>query len=156
MITYSLPKAKNYPDNIPFADVNDEYGNTVKIGVAKSVLIAEDNQMHSELMKLIIDSTINANVVIAKDGSEALDRISSEDCFDLIILDIMMPKVNGLDVLKEVRKLYDRVPVLMVSALGDRKTFGMGMALGASDCLAKPISKDIFKQKINFLLGIVQ
>ncbi len=152
---YSLSNVKDYTDNFPFTNNNDGYRDVRKHSVVKNVLIAEDNQMHSELMKLIIDSIVDANVVIANDGGEALDKIYTEDCFDLIILDIMMPKVNGLDVLKAVRRLFDRVPVLMVSALGDGKTLSMGMSLGANDCLAKPINKDIFKQKINFLLGTV-
>lgn len=150
----SLCKTKNSAGSFTLKKINDGFGNITKNNTVKNVLIAEDNKMHSELMKLIIDSSINANVIIVNDGREALDRISSGDYFDLIILDIMMPKINGLDVLKSVRKLYDKMPVLMVSALEDNEIMSKGLALGADSYLVKPINKDVFKQKIYSLLKI--
>ncbi len=118
----------------------------------KRILVAEDNKMHSELLKIIIQSSFDADVVIAENGREALDKIEEDGLFDLIIIDIMIPEVNGLDILKTFRKAYDKVPVLMLSALSDKDAVAKSFGLGATDYISKPIIKDLLKERIGRLL----
>ncbi|MHB8232602.1 MAG: response regulator transcription factor [bacterium] len=118
----------------------------------KRILVVEDNKMHSELLKVIIQSSFDADVVIAENGRDALDKIAESYLFDLIIIDIMIPMINGLDVLKTIRKLYDKIPILMLSALGDKKTIDKSFAEGATDYIVKPIANDLLKNKITILL----
>jgi DNA-binding response OmpR family regulator len=108
--------------------------------------------MHSELLKVIIQSSFDADVIIAENGRTALDKISDGYLFDLIIIDIMIPKINGLDVLKTIRKVYDKIPILMVSALSDKKTIDKSFAEGATDYVVKPIANDLLKDKLTILL----
>jgi DNA-binding response OmpR family regulator len=75
----------------------------------------------------------------AGDGEEALDRIFDQ-CYDLIILDIMLPKRDGLDVLKEMRRSGVGTPVLMLTARGEIDDKIRGLDQGADDYLAKPFS----------------
>jgi CheY-like chemotaxis protein len=124
-----------------------------KIYMRKRILIVEDNRMHSELVKIIINSSFDADVVIAEDGKDALDKITEGYVFDLIIIDIMLPKINGLDVLKTIRKVYDKVPILMLSALSDKEIMDKSFAGGATAYIAKPIRNDILRDSINDLLG---
>ena len=72
--------------------------------------------------------------------------------FDLIILDIMMPKIDGLSVLKEMRKGGIETPVLMLTAKGDASDKVKGLDLGADDYLAKPFSSDELMARIRALL----
>ena len=130
-----------------------------------NILIADDNSVNANLMKAILESTGERyNITIANDGKEALDMISSNINFDLIILDIMMPKVNGLEVLKELRREDNNIepaqtrlscnfPVMIVSALTDPLTVARGIEMGANDYMVKPISKDVFKAKVVFLIN---
>lgn len=130
-----------------------------------NILIADDNSVNANLMKAILESTGERyNITIVNDGKEALDIISSNINFDLIILDIMMPKVNGLEVLKELRREDNNIeppqtrlrcnfPVMIVSALTDPLTVARGIEMGANDYMVKPISKDVFKAKVVFLIN---
>ena len=124
-----------------------------KICPRKKILIVEDNRMHSELLKIIVQSSFDADIVIAENGRDALDKITEGCIFDLIIIDIMLPKINGLDVLKTIRKAYDRVPVLMLSALSDKETIDKSYVEGATDYAFKPIRNEVLKDKISILLG---
>ncbi len=73
------------------------------------------------------------------DGSAALELIRSGD-FDLILLDLMLPGMNGLDILQQMRRAGDNTQVLILTALGDEADLLRGFALGADDYMAKPFS----------------
>ena len=124
-----------------------------KICPRKRILIVEDNKMHAELLNIIIRSSFDADITVAENGRDALDKITEGRIFDLIIIDIMLPKINGLDVLKTIRKVYDRVPILMLSALNDKEIIAKSYAEGATDYAAKPIRNEMLRDKIGVLLG---
>lgn len=126
-----------------------------KDNVDARVLIAEDNVVSADLMGAIIGNIGKVEISIAVDGREALDLISGGNNFDLVILDIMMPKVNGLDVLKELRKEWNAnsFPILLVSALNDCRTITTGIDLGANDYIVKPIVKEVFRSKVISLIN---
>ena len=87
----------------------------------------------------------------ASDGENALDKIF-EAQFDLIILDIMMPKIDGLTVLDHTRKANIDTPVLMLTARGDIKDRIRGLDLGADDYMPKPFSLDELLARVRALL----
>jgi DNA-binding response OmpR family regulator len=87
----------------------------------------------------------------AMDGEQALDKVFNNP-FDLIILDIMLPKKDGLSVLKEARREGITTPVLMLTARGDIDDKIKGLDLGADDYLAKPFSLDELLARIRALL----
>ncbi len=124
-----------------------------KICPRKRILVVEDNRMHAELLNIIIRSSFDADITVAENGRDALDKITEGRIFDLIIIDIMLPKINGLDVLKTIRKVYDRVPILMLSALNDKEIIAKSYAEGATDYAAKPIRNEMLRDKIGVLLG---
>ena len=124
-----------------------------KICPRKRILVVEDNRMHAELLNIIICSSFDADITVAENGRDALDKITEGRIFDLIIIDIMLPKINGLDVLKTIRKVYDRVPILMLSALNDKEIIAKSYAEGATDYAAKPIRNEMLRDKIGVLLG---
>ena len=87
----------------------------------------------------------------AFDGEEGLERLSRER-FDVVILDVMMPKLNGYEVLEQMRAAGDTTPVLMLTALGQPADQVKGLRAGADDYLSKPFDLDIFQARLDALI----
>jgi len=106
-----------------------------------NILLAEDNKVNQEVIGAILRQA-NHNVHIAEDGEQALDALASDDEFDLVLLDMNMPKISGLDVLKQFRFMDTSAstPVLMLSADALPETIKECMEAGANDYLTKPVS----------------
>ncbi len=105
--------------------------------MAYQILLADDEQEIRELLRLYLENE-QYEVWEAQDGEEAL-RLFSEHPIDLCILDVMMPKMNGFQVLKKLRE-QSTVPVLMLSAKREDADKILGLNLGADDYLAKPFN----------------
>jgi len=112
-------------------------------------LIIEDDKILSnnicESLKHKFDMTQ------AFDGEEGLSRLSRET-FDVVILDVMMPKLNGYEVLEQMRSAGNNTPVLMLTALGQAADQVKGLRAGADDYLAKPFDLDIFQARLDALI----
>jgi DNA-binding response OmpR family regulator len=102
------------------------------------ILIVDDERALVEQLQKSLESQ-RYIVESAMDGEEALDKVF-EAPYDLIILDIMMPQMDGLTLLEQLRKAGINTPVLMLSAKGDAIDKIKGLDLGADDYLAKPFS----------------
>ncbi|MBU2623782.1 MAG: response regulator transcription factor [Proteobacteria bacterium] len=114
------------------------------------ILIADDDYSLLEQLQQILTSQ-RYIVETAVDGEKALDKLF-ETPFDLIVLDIMMPKIDGLTVLEDARKAGINTPVLMLTAKGDVANRVRGLDLGADDYLAKPFSSDELLARVRALL----
>lgn len=101
------------------------------------ILIVEDDLSVSEMVQDYLEKE-GYKVVAAFEGEEGIQRFQN-DVFDLIILDIMMPKLNGIEVMKQVRR-DSSVPILIVSAKDTDVEKVLGLELGADDYIAKPFS----------------
>ena len=124
--------------------------NNFKEHVIVRILIVDDD---SSLLELLQQILIRQRYIVetATDGEQALDKLF-ETPFDLIILDIMMPKIDGLTALEEMRKAGIEAPVLMLTAKGDMADKVKGLDLGADDYLAKPFSSDELLARVRALL----
>src|SRR5204862_3552591 len=78
-------------------------------------------------------------VDVARDGEEAIQRAFDKRP-DLVLLDLMLPKVNGFEVCKTIRKYDPTIPIVIVSAKGDEGDKVLGLERGADDCVTKPFS----------------
>lgn len=114
------------------------------------ILIVEDNLDLSERLRSLLEAE-NYTVDISMDGEDALEKIWGES-HDLILLDIMLPKLNGLEVLRTIRQEGLSTPVLMLTAKGDVVDKVQGLNLGADDYLAKPFSLSELLARIRALL----
>ena len=103
----------------------------------KILIVDDEQQLLDQLQRALEDQRYL--IETATDGEEALDKLFAAP-FDLIILDIMMPKTDGLTVLKEARKAGVKTPVLMLTAKREVDDRIEGLDLGADDYLAKPFS----------------
>ena len=102
----------------------------------KRLLIVDDDEEIRELLVFDIQSS-GYTVDSAKDGEEGLKK-AVENNYDLILLDVMMPKMNGYDVCKNIRLVKPKVPVLMLTAKGTIHDKTEGFEVGADDYLVKP------------------
>jgi DNA-binding response OmpR family regulator len=113
------------------------------------LIVDDDPDIRDQLVRLLAGQKYI--VEIATDGEKALDRIFNQP-FDLIILDIMMPKKDGLSVLQEIRQDKIGTPVLMLSAKSDIDDKIKGLDQGADDYLAKPFSASELLARMRALL----
>lgn len=113
------------------------------------ILIADDEQMIREVIKEYAEYE-GHTVVEAGDGMEAVEKAKKED-FDIIILDIMMPRLDGFSACKEIRKTKD-TPVLMLSARGEEYDKLFGFEIGADDYVVKPFSPKEVMARINAII----
>ena len=114
------------------------------------ILIVDDDHYLLDQLRQTLKSQ-RYDVETATNGEEALDKIF-EGPFDLVVLDIMMPKIDGLAVLGQVRKASVGTPVLLLTAKGDVADRVKGLDLGADDYLAKPFSMDELLARMRVLL----
>jgi CheY-like chemotaxis protein len=118
------------------------------------ILVADDNAQNCELLQAYLDE-LDVDVVMAYDGQETLDMVESESP-DLILLDIMMPKVSGFEIcrrLKGDQKTQD-IPIVMVTALNEMADIERGVEAGTDDFLSKPISKLELLTRVKSLLRV--
>lgn len=104
-----------------------------------SVLIVDDEERIRNFLSMKL-KTSGYDVLAARDGVEALELIQTHEP-DLIVLDILMPKKDGFETLKELRT-FSRIPVIILSARGSNFDKVKGLSLGADDYLEKPFSPD--------------
>ncbi len=102
----------------------------------KPILVVDDEEGPREALRMILKE--NYGVILAKDGQECLDLIRRERP-SLILLDIRLPGMDGIEVLERVKKVRPEIPVIVVSAVGTHKTVIDALKLGAVDFIAKPL-----------------
>ncbi|MCL2016848.1 MAG: response regulator transcription factor [Defluviitaleaceae bacterium] len=115
----------------------------------KNLLIADDNQ---QIVAVLSDYAKKEgfNVVKAHDGEQAL-KMALSATFDMILLDVMMPKKDGFDVCREIRK-FSTVPIIMVTARGEDFDKIMGLDIGADDYVVKPFAPSEVMARIRCIL----
>ncbi len=114
------------------------------------ILVVDDE---SRMRKLVRDFLIRDNfeVLEAGDGEEALDLFYRDKDIALIILDVMMPKINGWDVCREIRET-SKIPIIMLTAKGDENDELQGFDLGVDEYISKPFSPKILVARVGAIL----
>lgn len=114
------------------------------------ILVVDDE---SRMRKLVKDFLVRSNyeVLEAEDGEKALDIFFADNSIALIILDVMMPKMDGWQVCKEIRA-YSKVPIIMLTARTDERDELQGFQLGVDEYIAKPFSPKILVARVEAVL----
>lgn len=115
----------------------------------KNILVIEDDKRTNEIICDYLE-TDNYNVFMAYDGLEALELFEKED-INLVILDIMMPKIDGFSVCRKIRQKSD-VLIIILSARVDEDDKLMGFEFGADEYVTKPFSPKVLVARVNALL----
>lgn len=103
----------------------------------KEILVVDDERLIAKGIRFYLEQD-GMNVTCAYDGTEALE-IVKEKGFDLILLDIMLPKMNGMEVCRTIREFYD-TPIIILSAKNNDMDKIMGLEMGADDYITKPFN----------------
>ncbi len=114
------------------------------------IMVVDDE---SRMRKLVKDFLVKKgyDVVEAADGEEAVDIFFKDNDISLIILDVMMPKMDGWQVCKEIRQ-YSKVPIIMLTAKGDERDELTGFNLGVDEYISKPFSPKILVARVEAIL----
>ena len=133
----TLTAAENAPEA--------EAGDLLDLLAGRRVLLAEDHPVNRRVVELIL-TPFGVELTLAEDGREALDRLAA-DCFDLVLMDMQMPRLDGLAATRELRALEaatgrTRTPVLMLSANAMRQHRDEAHAAGADRHVAKPVTAE--------------
>jgi DNA-binding response OmpR family regulator len=117
----------------------------------KKVLVVDDSPNDFELTKLVLHSCVKElDVVVAYDGEEALRELIRSSAFDLILLDLHIPKIDGFEILKELssKPFLSGVPVIILSTSRDTSDRVRTRMLGALDYVEKSIDYSVFRQEL--------
>lgn len=114
------------------------------------VLVVDDE---SRMRKLVRDFLVKQDyeVVEAEDGEDALNKFYEQKDIALVILDVMMPKINGWDVCREIRD-NSKVPIIMLTAKGEESDELQGFSIGADEYISKPFSPKILVARVEAIL----
>lgn len=117
---------------------------------ALKILVVDDEPRMRKLVKDFL-TVKGFQVVEAEDGEQAIDIFFEEKDIALILLDVMMPKMDGWEVLKTIRQ-YSQIPILMLTARGEEQDELQGFKLGADEYISKPFSPKILVARVEAIL----
>lgn len=112
------------------------------------ILVCDDEDTVIKVVQIALNDK-NVELIVARDGQQAIDRLEKGEQFDLIITDLHMPHRNGDDILKLVREeMKSNTPIVMLSSDGEEEVIALALKLGINDFIVKPITVDKFLKKI--------
>ena len=117
---------------------------------APRILLVDDEQPIQTLLSFPLQRD-GYEVVQASDGREALARFGEQQ-FDLVVLDLMLPRMDGLEVCKRLRAKGSTVPIIMLTAKSEEIDKVLGLELGADDYITKPFSMREFRSRVKAAL----
>ena len=121
----------------------------------RHVLVADDEPHIGRIIKMKLEQG-PFRVTLAYDGQEAIDVLEAQSDIDLVLLDLMMPNLSGLDVLARIRSTdrLKHLPCIILTAAGQEQQHTSAMALGANDFLTKPFSPKKLYSRAAELVGL--
>ncbi|MBP3877847.1 MAG: response regulator transcription factor [Lachnospiraceae bacterium] len=114
------------------------------------VMVVDDESRMRKLVRDFLEKQ-DYQVIEAADGEEAVDKFFSDKEIALILLDVMMPKMDGWQVVREIRQ-FSKVPIIMLTARGDERDELLGFNLGVDEYISKPFSPKILVARVDAVL----
>ena len=116
------------------------------------ILVVDDDRQSVKMMQVLLENNCY-EVIIARDGREGLEKAKTEN-LDLIILDVMMPEIDGIKVCRTLKfdYRYKKIPIIILSTLDQEDDFKVGKEAGADAYITKPYNATILLAKIEELL----
>jgi len=123
--------------------------------VTKKILVVDDSATMRSMLMSIIEEIKDVELVEANNGFEALKALPQQS-FDLIITDINMPEINGLEIVHFVKSnpAYQKIPLIIISTEHGQADIKKGLALGAQKYITKPFDPDQLKKTVKELLNL--
>lgn len=120
----------------------------------RKILLVDDNDNNRLTLELLLEEIENVEVFEAHDGEEAISMCQKEN-YDLIFMDIMMPRVDGFEATKAIKESGHKAMIIALSALDDEASKHKMMSLGAEDYLTKPVDAELFQMRVKNYLMII-
>lgn len=119
------------------------------------ILVVDDNLQNLELLEAYLEELPNVTTLRATNGMEALEKVASEKP-DLILLDIMMPRMSGFEVCKKIKNdpATKDIPIIMVTALHEVGDVERGVEVGTNDFVTKPVNRVDLLARVRSLLRV--
>jgi CheY-like chemotaxis protein len=123
---------------------------------ARRILVVDDSPPMRALVRTVLrtDKSTSWTIAEASNGAEALDLISSQPRCDVVLLDVQMPGMDGFTACRRLRERDRQVPVVFLTAEGDRGSFDWGRASGGDSYLVKPFSPAALKAALHVLASL--
>jgi len=123
--------------------------------IPTKVLIVDDNEQNVELLQAYMEEISGIQTTTAANGIEALDAVASNPP-DLVLLDIMMPKMSGFEVCKQLKgdATTRDIPIIVITALNETSDYERGMESGADDFLTRPLNRNELLARVRSILRI--
>ena len=122
--------------------------------MARRIMIIDDDRYIGEAVKDRLDA-LGYDAIAFTDGCSALATIALESTrspLDLVLLDLMMPGMNGMEVLRELRHRHREIPVIMMSTTEEKEDFMEALRVGGMDYVRKPLDFNMLEQKCRLIL----
>lgn len=119
----------------------------------KRIIITDDEIMNLRMTEFILKKA-GYETVKASSGPECLDAVKEQKP-DLILLDLLMPEMNGFEVIERLKEMEDGrdIPVILLSAAEDKESLDKAQELGVAACVGKPFKQDVLLDRIQTVLG---
>ncbi|OGW27173.1 MAG: histidine kinase [Nitrospirae bacterium GWC2_42_7] len=119
------------------------------------ILVVDDSQLIHSMYRLVLHRYAGCRILDAMNGLEALDVLSKESDFDLILLDINMPVMNGIQFMEKLKKdnLYRKIPIIVISTEGKEEDTLTALKLGATGYVVKPFKPHMLHELIEKVLA---
>ncbi|MFP4622037.1 MAG: response regulator [Bacteroidales bacterium] len=122
--------------------------NSTKNWKDKTILIAEDEESNFKYLELALRST-HVNILRAKNGKEAIDICKENPGIDLVIMDIKMPDMNGLQATREIRQFANHLPIIALTAYAMADDKETSLEAGCDDYISKPVKRNRLFNVVN-------
>lgn len=119
------------------------------------ILIVDDSQLIHSMYRIVLNRYNGCSIKDAMNGLEALDILSREQNFDIILLDINMPVMNGLQFMEKIKKenIYKHIPIIVVSTEGKEEDTLRALKLGASGYVVKPFKPQVLYDLVDKVIA---
>ncbi len=117
------------------------------------ILVAEDDSSNYLFIESFLKQ-VNARVLWARDGIQAVDLFRNNNNIELVLMDIRMPNMNGIDAAREIRRMDDKVPVVALTAYAFTNDREKSLEAGCNEYLSKPVKLDTLIETLNKYLRI--
>lgn len=121
---------------------------------SSKILVVDD----SATMRMFLSMTLkrvfaDISITEAENGADAIKKLQTQDV-DIVLTDMMMPEMNGLQLIENIRKLLNKdVPIIVITTKGEEKDRELGLSLGANGYITKPVSGNKLKDEVLKFLG---
>jgi signal transduction histidine kinase/CheY-like chemotaxis protein len=150
MFFFTIPcEGKTAP---PFRSAQRESTDQPEVISSKKILIVEDDEMSYILIREILHKC-NVTIIRAENGLEAVEIIRNHPEIDLVVMDLKLPGMNGIEATSEIKKIHPEIPVIVESAYAGQDEIERSFRAGSDDYIAKPIDSEHFLKKVTELIS---